>query len=55
MVPLRNLRNTAPYFHDNSAKDIAGIMRQYKALLEIVGIPHTAQDITDMGNYIKLL
>jgi cytochrome c peroxidase len=55
MVPLRNLRNTAPYFHDNSAKDVAGIMRQYAALLQAVGIPHTAQDIADMTAYLKLL
>jgi cytochrome c peroxidase len=55
MVPLRNLKGTAPYFHDNSAKDIAGIMRQYKALLEIVGFPHTDQDIADMTAYLKLL
>lgn len=49
------IKDTAPYFHDNSAKDIPGIMRQYKALLEVLGIPHTDQDITDMGNYLKLL
>ncbi|HVG63451.1 MAG TPA: hypothetical protein VNA24_33100, partial [Hyalangium sp.] len=55
MVSLRSLQKTAPYFHDNSAKDIAGIMRQYKALLEILGVPHTEQDLTDMGNYMKLL
>jgi cytochrome c peroxidase len=55
MVPLVNLKGTAPYFHDNSAKDIAGIMRQYKALLEAVGFPHTDQDIADMTAYLKLL
>jgi cytochrome c peroxidase len=55
MVPLRNLKNTAPYFHDNSAKDVAGIVRQYGALLDAVGVPHTAQDLADMDAYLKLL
>jgi cytochrome c peroxidase len=55
MVSLRNLKNTAPYFHDNSAKDIAGIVRQYGALLDEVGIPHTAQDLADIDAYLRLL
>ncbi|HVG60285.1 MAG TPA: hypothetical protein VNA24_17130 [Hyalangium sp.] len=54
MVSLRNLKNTGPYFHNNSAKDFAGIMRQYAGLLTALGIPHTAQDLTDMSNYMKL-
>lgn len=55
MVSLRNLKNTAPYFHDNSAKDMAGIMRQYAAVLTAFGIPHTQQDLDDMANFMKLL
>jgi len=55
MVPLRNLKGTAPYFHDNSAKDVAGIVRQYGALLQAVGVPHTPQDLADMEAYLKLL
>jgi cytochrome c peroxidase len=55
MVSLRNLKNTAPYFHDNSAKDFAAIMKQYDALLNILGVPHTPQDLTDMAAFMKLL
>jgi cytochrome c peroxidase len=55
MVSLRSLNKTAPFFHDNSAKDIAGIMRQYQGLLNALGIPHTQQDLDDMANYMKLL
>jgi cytochrome c peroxidase len=55
MVSLRALGKTAPYFHDNSAKDMAGIMRQYRAVLTAFGIPFTEQDITDMANFMKLL
>jgi len=55
MVSLRNLKNTAPYFHDNSAKDIAGIVKQYDTLMVILGVPHTQQDLTDIGAYLKLL
>jgi cytochrome c peroxidase len=55
MVSLRNLKNTGPFFHDNSAKDIAGIMRQYDATLTAFGIPHTQQDLDDMAAFMKLL
>jgi len=55
MTSLRNLAKTAPAFHDNSAKDMAGILRQYRAVLTAFGIPFTEQDITDMGNFMKLL
>jgi cytochrome c peroxidase len=55
MVSLRNLKNTAPYFHDNSAKDFAGNMKQYKALLVALGVPHTDQDLADMSAFMKLL
>ena len=55
MVSLRNLKNTAPYFHDNSAKTIEQVMVQYKLLLQVAGVPHTDQDIADMTAYMKLL
>jgi cytochrome c peroxidase len=55
MTSLRKLSQTAPFFHDNSAKDMAGIIRQYDAVLTAFGIPHTAQDLTDMANFMKLL
>jgi cytochrome c peroxidase len=55
MLSLRNLKNTAPYFHDGSAKTIEDIMDQYNFLLDTLGIPHTDQDILDMTAYLKLL
>jgi cytochrome c peroxidase len=55
MVSLRNLKNSAPYFHDNSAKDIPGIIKQYDTLMQILGVPHTQQDLDDMAAYMKLL
>jgi hypothetical protein len=55
MTSLRNLRNTAPYFHDNSAKTIPEIMDQYVFLFDQLGIPHTAQDIADLNAYMNLL
>jgi cytochrome c peroxidase len=55
MVSLRNIKNTAPYFHDNSAKTLEAVMVQYKALADIFGIPMSAQDMADMTAYMKLL
>jgi cytochrome c peroxidase len=55
MLSLRNLKNTAPYFHDNSAKTIDDIMDQYNFLMNTLGIPHTSQDIADLTAYLKLL
>jgi cytochrome c peroxidase len=55
MTSLRNLRNTAPYFADNSAKTIEDIMVQYRALMVALGIPHTEQDIADITAYMYLL
>jgi cytochrome c peroxidase len=55
MLSLRNLRNTAPYFHDNSAKTIADVMVQYDILMNILGVPHTQQDLTDIAAYMQLL
>jgi len=55
MLSLRKLKDTAPYFHDNSAKTIEDIMVQYRALMVALGIPHTNQDIADITAYLKLL
>jgi cytochrome c peroxidase len=55
MLSLRNLKNTAPYFHDGSAKTIEEIMVQYDFVLNAFGIPHTQQDIADMTAYLYLL
>jgi cytochrome c peroxidase len=55
MTSLRNLKNTAPYFSDNSAKTIPDIMVQYNALMNALGIPHTQQDLDDITAYMYLL
>jgi cytochrome c peroxidase len=55
MTSLRNLKNTAPYFHDNSAKTIEEITDQYNFLMNQLGIPHTTQDLADLTAYMKLL
>jgi len=55
MTSLRNIKNTAPYFHDNSAKNLDQLMFQYKLLLDFLGIPNTDQDRADMIAYMKLL
>ncbi|MFL5348627.1 MAG: hypothetical protein ACJ8AT_27845 [Hyalangium sp.] len=55
MTSLRNIKNTAPYFHDNSAKDLAGVLRQYKAVTDMLGIPMSDQDQADIIAYMKLL
>ncbi len=55
MVSLRNIKNTAPYFHDNSAKTLADVMRQYKAFANITGLPMSDQDIADIIAYMNLL
>lgn len=55
MHSLRNLRNTAPYFADNSAKTIEDIMVQYRVLLGALGIPLSDQDVVDITAYMYLL
>ena len=39
----------------NSAKTIEDIMVQYRALMNVLGIPHTDQDVADITAYMKLL
>ena len=55
MLSLRDLKNTAPYFHDGSAKTVDDIMVQYDFVLTAFGIPHTAQDLADMKAFMLLL
>lgn len=55
MTSLRNLKNTAPYFHDNSAKTLEQVMVQYDIVLTVTGVPHTPQDLADIVAYMKLL
>jgi cytochrome c peroxidase len=56
--PLRGIRRTAPYFHDNSAKTLEDVAKHYTLFFQIVTggvISLTAQDQADMVAYMKLL
>jgi cytochrome c peroxidase len=60
---LRGVRQTAPYFHDNSAKSLADVLEQYKFLFTAnIGVPITDsnilltdQDIADIIAFLRLL
>lgn len=53
---LRNIKNTAPYFHDNSAKTLEEVMDHYDLYVPLFGFPPmTAHDKKDIINYMKLL
>ena len=56
--PLRGIRRTAPYFHDNSAKTLEDVAKHYTLFFQIVTrgvISLTPQDQADMVAYMKLL
>jgi len=56
--PLRGIRRTAPYFHDNSAKTLEDVAGHYAAFFVVVTqglIVLTPQDQADMVAYMKLL
>ena len=60
---LRGVRHTAPYFHDNSAKDLEAVLEQYVFMFTSnLGFPITdsnilltQQDITDIIAFLRLL
>ncbi len=53
---LRGVRNTAPYFHDNSAKTLEAVAAHYaKFFVYVAGIVLTPQDQQDIVAYMKLL
>jgi hypothetical protein len=60
---LRGVRDTAPYFHDNSAKSLADVLEQYVFLFTSnLGFPIsdsnillTEQDIADIIAFLRLL
>jgi cytochrome c peroxidase len=53
---LWGVKNTAPYFHDNSAATLADVMSHYdKFLSAFTGTGLTAQDQADLVNYLNLL
>jgi cytochrome c peroxidase len=56
--PLRGVRRTAPYFHDNSAKTFEDVAAHYALFFNVVTggvITLTAQDQADIVAYMKLL
>jgi hypothetical protein len=55
---LWNMRNTAPYFHDNSAATIEALVEHYNRFFTspVFGLPPlSAQDRADLAAYLKLL
>jgi hypothetical protein len=60
---LRGVKDTAPYFHDNSAKDLEAVMEQYVFMFTSnLGFPITdsnilltQQDIEDIIAFLRLL
>ena len=63
--PLRGIRKTAPYFHDNSAKTLEDVAEHYRQFFLIVSDPDgpvreplivlTEQDKKDIVAFMKLL
>ena len=53
---LRGIRDTGPYFHDNSAKTLEDVMTHYTNFFAIVaGLNLTPQDRADVVAFMKLL
>ncbi|NUO49503.1 MAG: hypothetical protein HOV80_11670 [Polyangiaceae bacterium] len=49
-------KDTAPYFHDNSAKTLEDLLQHYSDYFQIVGLPAlTAQEQSDIIAYMQLL
>jgi cytochrome c peroxidase len=56
--PLRGIRKTAPYFHDNSAKTLEDVAAHYAKFFFVASnglIQLTPQDEADIVAYMKLL
>ena len=56
--PLRGIRHTAPYFHDNSAKTLEAVAAHYALFFNVVtggAIVLTPEDQADIVAYLKLL
>jgi cytochrome c peroxidase len=56
--PLRGIRHTAPYFHDNSAKTLEDVAAHYARFFDFVTggfIRLTAQDQKDIVAFLKLI
>ena len=55
--PLRGIRRTAPYFHDNSARTLEEVAAHYSRFFQIIdpNLALTGQDQADIVAYLKLL
>jgi hypothetical protein len=56
--PLRGIRNTAPYFHDNSARTLADVAAHYATFFRIASgglILLTPQDERDIVAFMRLI
>jgi cytochrome c peroxidase len=64
--PLRGIRRTAPYFHDNSARTLEDVLRHYRTFFAVVTDPDgpgpepplidlTDQDQADIVAFMRLL
>jgi cytochrome c peroxidase len=56
--PLRGIRHTAPYFHDNSARTLADVAAHYATFFRLASgglIQLTPQDERDIVAYMQLL
>ncbi|MEP7126277.1 MAG: cytochrome c peroxidase [Byssovorax sp.] len=53
---LWNIKNTAPYFHDGSAKTLEDVMVQYQIFAQtFTGLQFTPQETSDIIAYLKVL
>ncbi len=52
---LWNVKNTAPYFHDNSAKTLEDVIAHYKEFLRFRNIAISDQDLADILAYVRFL
>ena len=57
---LWGIKDTAPYFHDNSARTLEDVMNHYQRFFQFVNDPNefplmTGQDKADVVAYLKLL
>ncbi|MDQ3263845.1 MAG: hypothetical protein M3Y59_09310 [Myxococcota bacterium] len=56
MTSLRNLKNTAPYFHDNSLKTLEEVVEHYDVFINMVEMGDLSdQDKADLVAFMKLL
>ena len=52
---LWNVKNTAPYFHDNSAKTLEDVIAHYREFLRFRNIAVSDQELADILAYLRLL